>query len=158
AAAAAIFRHEGVLDKFMGDGVLGLFGALDAPADQGVADAEHAVAAAEALRSVFSGLLDRWLDRWALYTPQVLDVGLGCGIHTGEVLVGNVGSGARDQFTVLGPHVNFAKRLEARAGRGEILISAPTEARIRGRFATADAGILEGVKNIPGAFRMFAVV
>jgi class 3 adenylate cyclase len=158
AAATAIFQHDGVLDKFMGDGVLGLFGALDAPADEGVSDAEHAVAAAESLRSSFRELLDNWLIRWAMYTPQVIDVGLGCGIHTGEVLVGNVGSGARDQFTVLGPHVNFAKRLEGRAGKGEILISAPTEARVRGKVETADAGILEGVKNIPGEFQIFSVV
>jgi adenylate cyclase len=158
AAAAVIFEHDGVLDKFIGDGVLGLFGALDAPSDEGVSDAEHAVCAAERLRVVFDGLLETWMQRWAMYTPQVIDVGLGCGIHTGEVLVGNVGSGARDQFTVLGPHVNFAKRLEARAGRREILISAPTEARVRGRIETADYGILEGVKNIPGEFRMFSVV
>ena len=158
AAASAIFQHDGVLDKFMGDGVLGLFGALDAPGDEGVSDAAHALAAAESLRSVFRGILDVWLSRWAMYTPQLLDVGLGCGIHTGEVLVGNIGSGARDQFTVLGPHVNFAKRLESRAARGEILISAPTEVRIRGRFETAEAGILEGVKNIPGEFRVFSVV
>ena len=158
AAASVIFEHDGVLDKFMGDGVLGLFGALDAPGDEGIADAEHAVAAAERLRIVFAELLESWLKRWELYTPQVIDVGLGCGIHTGEVLVGNVGSGARDQFTVLGPHVNFAKRLEGRAGRGEILISAPTEARVRGKIETADAGILEDVKNIPGEFRIFATV
>jgi adenylate cyclase len=158
AAAEAIFQHDGVLDKFVGDGVLGLFGALDAAEDEGVADARHAASAAVALRSVFDELLSKWLTRWQLYTPQVIDVGLGCGIHTGEVLVGNVGSGARDQFTVLGPHVNFAKRLEGRAGKGEILISAPTEARVRGQFEAADGGILEGVKNIPGEFRMFAVL
>jgi len=158
AAASAIFQYDGVLDKFIGDGVLGLFGALDAAADEGVSDAERAVCAAETLRSVFADLLDGWLNRWAMYTPQVIDVGLGCGIHTGEVLVGNIGSGARDQFTVLGPNVNFAKRLEARAGKGEILISAPTEARVRGKIEAADAGILEGVKNIPGEFRLFSVV
>jgi class 3 adenylate cyclase/CheY-like chemotaxis protein len=158
AAASTIFQHDGVLDKFVGDGVLGLFGALDAPVDEGVADADRAVSAARTLRSVFDTLLESWLQRWELYTPQVIDVGLGCGIHTGEVLVGNIGSGARDQFTVLGPHVNFAKRLETRAGRSEILISAPTEARVRGRVDTVDAGILEGVKNIPGEFRVFSVV
>jgi adenylate cyclase len=158
AAASVIFQYDGVLDKFIGDGVLGLFGALDAPADEGVSDAQHAVGAAERLRTVFGELLSTWEDRWAMYTPHLIDVGLGCGIHTGEVLVGNVGSGARDQFTVLGPHVNFAKRLEARAGKGEILISAPTEARVRGRIEAADAGILDGVKNIPGEFRMFSVV
>jgi adenylate cyclase len=85
AAASAIFQHDGVLDKFMGDGVLGLFGALDAPLDEGVSDAEHAVGAARMLRSVFRELLGTWLNRWELYTPQVIDVGLGCGIHTGEV-------------------------------------------------------------------------
>jgi adenylate cyclase len=158
AAASAIFQHHGVLDKFVGDGVLGLFGALDAPADEGIVDARCAVAAAESLRAVFADLLASWTDRWQLYTPQVIDVGLGCGIHTGEVLVGNIGSGARDQFTVLGPHVNFAKRLEGRAGKAEILISAPTETRVRGTVETIDAGILEGVKNIPGEFRVFSVV
>ncbi len=158
AAASVIFQHDGVLDKFVGDGVLGLFGALDAPEDQGILDARNAVAAAESLRTVFADLLGSWLPRWELYTPQVIDVGLGCGIHTGEVLVGNIGSGARDQFTVLGPHVNFAKRLEGRAGKGEILISAPTEARVRGIVETADAGILEGVKNIPGEFHVFSVL
>jgi class 3 adenylate cyclase len=158
AAADAIFQHQGVLDKFMGDGVLGLFGALDAPTDEGVADASNAVAAAQQLCSVFGGILETWERRWAMYTPQVIDVGLGCGIHTGEVLVGNVGSGARDQFTVLGPPVNFAKRLEAHAGKGEILISQQTEARVRGKIETLDGGILEGVKNIPGSFRMFSVV
>jgi class 3 adenylate cyclase len=142
----------------MGDGVLGLFGALDAPTDEGVADAEHAVCAAEQLRAVYADLQATWERRWAMYTPQVIDVGLGCGIHTGEVLVGNVGSGARDQFTVLGPPVNFAKRLEAHAAKGEILISQQTEARVRGRIETLDAGILEGVKNIPGSFRMFSVL
>ncbi len=158
AAADAIFQHEGVLDKFMGDGVLGLFGALDAPTDEGIGDAMNAVAAAQQLCTVFGGILATWERRWAMYTPQVIDVGLGCGIHTGEVLVGNVGSGARDQFTVLGPPVNFAKRLEAHAGKGEILISQQTEARVRDRIETEDAGILEGVKNIPGSFRMFSVV
>ncbi|MFN8633175.1 MAG: adenylate/guanylate cyclase domain-containing response regulator [Chloroflexota bacterium] len=158
AAASAIFEHEGVLDKFMGDGVLGLFGALDAPTDAGVEDARRAVAAAESLRGVFGQLLERWTPEWSLYTPQVIDVGLGCGIHTGEVLVGNVGSGARDQFTAVGPNVNFANRLEHRAGKGEIIVSASTRARLGDAFATEDAGILGDVKNIPGEFPTFAVV
>jgi class 3 adenylate cyclase len=158
AAASAIFEHEGVLDKFMGDGVLGLFGALDPPTDAGVADARRAVAAAERLRGVFDQLLGKWLLEWSLYTPQVIDIGLGCGIHTGEVLVGNVGSGTRDQFTVLGPNVNFANRLENRAGKGEILISSSTRARLGDAVETVDAGILGDVKNIPGEFPTFAVV
>lgn len=156
-AADVIFEHQGVLDKFIGDGVMGLFGALNHKDDEGRQDATNAVNAAIALKDRFGGVLTKWMTHWALYTPQTIDVGLGCGIHTGEVLVGNVGTEIRDQYTALGPHVNFAQRLEARSGKGQILISASTEARVRGHFVLENGGVINDVKNIPGEFRIFAV-
>lgn len=156
-AAEIIFEQSGVLDKFIGDGVMGLFGALIHNTDEGRQDAVNAVSAAMALNLRFDELLTRWKERWALHTPHSIDIGLGCGIHTGEVLVGNVGTETRDQFTALGPHVNFAQRLEAKAKKGTILVSASTEARIRGYFKLEEAGVLDDVKNIPGEFRIFAV-
>lgn len=156
-AAEIIFEYGGVLDKFIGDGVMGLFGALIHPTDEGRQDAVNAVTAALMLNRRFEELTLSWTDRWALYTPHRIDIGLGCGIHTGEALVGNVGTETRDQFTALGPHVNFAQRLEARANKGSILISASTAARVRGYFKLEEAAVIDDVKNIPGEFRVFAV-
>ncbi len=156
-AAEIIFEHSGVLDKFIGDGVMGLFGALIHNTDEGRQDAVNAVSAALTLNRRFDELLARWTERWVFYTPHSIDIGLGCGIHTGEVLVGNVGTETRDQFTALGPHVNFAQRLEARAKKGTILVSASTQARVRGYFKLEDAGVIDDVKNIPGEFRVFEV-
>lgn len=156
-AAEVIFEHGGVLDKFMGDGVMALFGALNHKADEGRQDAAAAVSAARAFRERFAILVRDWLEQWKLYTPHEIHIGLGCGIHTGEALVGNVGTDIRDQFTALGPHVNFAQRVESRADKGQILVSSSTEARIKGQFNMVDAGVIDDVKNIAGEFRLFSV-
>jgi class 3 adenylate cyclase len=156
-AAEVIFHHHGVLDKYIGDGVMGLFGSLDVSGDEGRQDAVHAVGAALSLLSRFQTLLDKWLAQFTLYTADTVSIGLGCGIHTGEVLVGNVGTELRDQYTALGPNVNLTARIEARSGKGQILISAPTQARVKEHFNVADAGVINDVKNIPGDFKLFSV-
>jgi len=156
-AARTIFEHGGLLDKFVGDGVMALFGVLNHTDDEGVADALAAVQAAVDLRPRFDELVARWMKQWTLYTPHTIEVGLGCGIHTGEVLVGNVGTDFRDQFTALGPHVNFAARIEARAQAGQILVSQSTEARVGAEVSVTPAGEIDDIKNIPGSFRLFEV-
>lgn len=157
-AAEVIFQHHGVLDKYIGDGVMGLFGSLNHKSDEGREDAIHAVGAALELRHQFEPLLTKWIDQWTLYTAQNIDIGLGCGIHTGEVLVGNVGTDLRDQYTALGPNVNFAQRIEARSKKSEVLVSASTQARIKDQFEVLDAGTIDDIKNIPGKFTLFGVV
>lgn len=156
-AAETIFHHHGVLDKYIGDGVMGLFGALNGNKDEGRQDAIHAVGAALALRHRFDDLLARWIEQFTLYTADTVAIGLGCGIHTGEVLVGNVGTELRDQYTALGGTVNLAQRIEARSAKGQILITSPTQARVKDHFEFADVGVLNDVKNIPGDFRIFSV-
>jgi class 3 adenylate cyclase len=156
-AARVIFNHDGLLDKFIGDGVMALFGVLNHKDDDGKADALAAVSAAVDLRTAFEPLVTKWMQQWTLYTPQKIEIGLGCGIHTGEVLVGNVGTEFRDQFTALGPHVNFAQRIESRAKAGEILVSQSTEARVRPSVISSDAGEISDVKNIPGEFKLSAI-
>ncbi|HME00632.1 MAG TPA: adenylate/guanylate cyclase domain-containing protein [Terriglobia bacterium] len=64
----------------------------------------------------------------------------------------------RDQYTALGPNVNFAQRLEARAGKGQILVSASTHARVKADFLFEDVGLIDNIKNVPGAFRIFSLV
>ena len=155
-AAEIIFQHQGVLDKFIGDGVMALFGALESSTDDGAGDAKSAIEAALELRTRFDQIARGWAEKWNRHVPNRLDFGLGAGIHTGEALVGNVGTSIRDQYTALGPHVNFAQRLESKAERGQILISAPTEARVRGAFNLLTGAVISA-KNIPGEFQTFVV-
>jgi len=157
-SAQVIFAHHGVLDKYIGDGVMGIFGSLNHKDDEGREYAKFAVSAALDLRSRFDDLLKEWKDRWNLYTPQAIDIGLGCGIHTGDVLVGNVGTDVRDQYTALGPDVNLAQRIEAHAGKREIIISASTQTRVKDHFELASPTILENVKNIAGEFQVYSVL
>jgi adenylate cyclase len=97
------------------------------------------------------------MTKWKQYTPHVIEIGLGCGIHTGDVLAGNVGTEYRDQFTALGPNVNFASRIEAISKSGQILISQSTAERVKADFPLKPAGEIEDIKNIAGKFTLFTV-
>jgi adenylate cyclase len=158
AAVRAIHRNGGVVDKFIGDGVMGLFGTLIPAADQGTTDALNAVQAALDLRSTFANVRAAALDAWRYEVPQQVEIALGCGMHTGDVLVGNLGSGSRDQYTAVGPHVNFAQRIEARASGGQILLSGTTERRVGDRFHVQQIATWSDVKNIAGEFPIFELL
>ncbi|MCL4394707.1 MAG: PAS domain-containing protein, partial [Chloroflexi bacterium] len=119
-AADAILQHEGTLDKFMGDAVMGIF---NAPLPQ----EEHpliAVKAALAMRAAVTSLHER--------LPKALRLEFGVGIHTGEAVVGNVGTEQQMNFTAIGDAVNLGKRLQEKAKGGQILLSQQTYQRIRG--------------------------
>jgi adenylate cyclase len=92
-------RHGGIVNKFLGDGFLALFGApfeAEDPAHRAVAAAREMLAAMSRINSNSS---------WPLR--------IGIGIHFGEVVAGNIGSPRRKEYTVIGDTVNFASRLEA---------------------------------------------
>ena len=92
-------RHGGIVNKFLGDGFLALFGApFDAedPAHRAVAAGREMLAAMERINTD---------SDWPLR--------IGIGIHFGEVVAGNIGSPRRKEYTVIGDTVNFASRLEA---------------------------------------------
>jgi len=92
-------RHGGIVNKFLGDGFLALFGApFEAPEA-----AQHAVAAAREMLAAMDGI--NAASDWPLR--------IGIGIHFGEVVAGNIGSPRRKEYTVIGDTVNFASRLEA---------------------------------------------
>lgn len=105
-------RHGGIVNKFLGDGFLALFGApLEA------SDAAH--------RSVAAGReMLTAMDRINAQTSWPLRIGIG--IHFGEVVAGNIGSPRRKEYTVIGDTVNFASRLEAlnKEFGSQLLISA----------------------------------
>lgn len=96
----AAARHGGVVDKFVGDGALILFGV---PAE-GPTDAARALACGRTLLA----LLERWNGKRG-FSPKVR---IGIGIHVGEVFCGVVGDEARLEFTVLGEPVNITARIE----------------------------------------------
>ena len=105
-------RHGGIVNKFLGDGFLALFGApLEAPDA-----AHHAVAAAREMLAAN--------ERANRQTSWPLRIGIG--IHFGEVVAGNIGSPRRKEYTVIGDTVNFASRLEAlnKEFDSQLLISA----------------------------------
>jgi class 3 adenylate cyclase/FixJ family two-component response regulator len=154
-ASKCIFQHNGILDKFIGDGVMGLFGVIGDDSDKTAAI--NAVKSAIDLRDKFDSIIDKWMNDWVLYTPVKIDISIGCGIHTGDVLIGNVGTDMRDQFTALGPDVNVASRIENRAKARQILLSQATESRVRSVILSKKALTVNDIKNIPGDFDLFEV-
>jgi len=109
-----LFEHQGTLDKFLGDGLLALFGTPLAQSDH----ARRAVQAALDIQRAATALntVRRHRGQPTLH--------LGIGINSGEAIVGNIGSEKRMEYTVVGDMVNVAQRLQAQAGGGEILIGA----------------------------------
>ena len=97
-----IDEHQGVVDKYIGDAVMALFGAPVTDIDQ----AQHAVLAAMAMQIELTKLNDEFKQQHAI------SLGLGIGVNTDIVLAGNMGSHTRLNYTVLGDGVNLSARLE----------------------------------------------
>ncbi len=111
AAADAILQEEGTIDKFIGDAVVAWF---NAPIPQ----RDHALRAARAALELKTAIQD-------LHTklPAQFRLSFGVGIHSGEALLGLVGTQQRLEYTAIGDSVNTAKRLQENALPGQILIS-----------------------------------
>lgn len=134
-ATKIIHEHMGIVDKFIGDGILAYFGFEEKDYDNnGYTGAQNAILAALKLKRSFENVKINWLQIWKKVIEIEINIDVKCGINTGAVLVGLLRSGERDQFTVLGTHVNLASRLEGRAEEGDIIISTFTMAKVRGKF------------------------
>jgi class 3 adenylate cyclase len=117
-----VFSYEGMVDKFLGDGVMAVFGAPVAHGAGEMDDVSRAVQAALDMQAAFEKLLASWKERWG----HTLDTGLGIGVCTGVAIAGNIGSGKRIDHTVIGPVVNLASRLSKIAAGGQTLIDEET--------------------------------
>jgi len=115
-----VFVHEGTLDKYIGDCVMAIFGAPVAHPD----DSLRAIKAALGMKKRVSQLKEEWHEK--MKVSQVESFEIGIGIHTGEVIAGNIGNINRMEYTVVSTAVNLASRLENAAHPGQILISSST--------------------------------
>ena len=119
-----IFAHGGTLDKYLGDGLMALFGAPTTTPE----DASNALNAAVAMQRRLLGINQE------LRQEGLSEVGVGIGLHTGDVIVGYIGSERRSEYTAIGDAVNTASRLESNARGGQILISDATAKAARSRY------------------------
>lgn len=132
----AIFQYEGTLDKFIGDGVMAIFGAPNSLADHPV----RAVKAALEMKKGSSELADRLTEKYGY------SVSFGIGINSGDAVIGNIGSKNRLDYTAIGDTVNLAARLESNAKAGQILISQSTYDQVKELFEIISLGEIK-VKN-----------
>ena len=113
-----IFSHGGTLDKYIGDGLMAIFGAPTASPE----DAKNALKAAVTMQ-VQLITLNRELEAEGFQRIQI-----GIGLHTGVATIGYIGSDRRSEYTAIGDTVNLAARLESNAKGGQILMSDATAA------------------------------
>ncbi|AEI40196.1 CHASE2 domain-containing protein [Paenibacillus mucilaginosus] len=140
-------RNRGTIDKFIGDAAMILFNApLDVP-DHPYRAVKTAYEIQEGMRRVREEVRDKY----------GVDIAVGIGIHTGEVVVGNIGSYLRMEYTAIGDNVNTAARIESSTQPNQILVSEATYARTGGAFAYRDAGekLMKG-KSLP--LRLYEVI
>lgn len=97
-----IFAHRGTLDKFIGDGILAVFGTPTPAADDAVRAVRAGIGMRKALEELNRGRRERGL----------FELRIGIGIHYGRLLAGNIGVANRLEFTVIGDTVNLASRIE----------------------------------------------
>jgi class 3 adenylate cyclase len=116
AMTEVISQHGATLDKFVGDEVMALFGAPLYYPDHAV----RALKVALDMQEAHKKTLGKWEEMGVPGPP------LGVGLNTGEMVVGNIGSNMRMDYTVLGHHVNLASRLCGLAKPGEILLGQNT--------------------------------
>ena len=136
-----VFKHHGIVDKYLGDGFLAIFGA---PVS-GIVDADNAVTAAIEMKEAMGELNDYWLKE--IGDPLVI----GISVHTGEVVVGNIGFDKKMDYTVIGDSVNTVFRLQelTKAYPNSILISERTL-----RAVKADLNVREiDTRDAPSSIR-----
>ncbi len=140
-----VHRHDGTLNKIVGDGLLIFFGDPVPMEDQ----AERAVRMAIEMQEKVGELKEQWLQ-------YGLDLGVGIGINTGFMTIGNIGSDMHRDYTVIGSQVNVAARLESEARAGQILISQRTYSRVKEVFEVREMGeiTVKGVHNPVKAFEV----
>ncbi len=116
AMSEIIFNYGGTLDKYIGDGLMAIFGAPTATPE----DAKNALITAITMQKRIETLNQE------LAVEGYKPVSIGIGLHTGEATIGYIGSEQRSEYTAIGDTVNIAARLESNSKGGQILVSDAT--------------------------------
>ena len=140
-----VFSHGGTLDKYIGDGLMAVFGAPMEKED----DAERAVRTALDIRRQLTAMMkttraDRRFD-------------IRVGLNTGRVVAGNIGSPKRMEYTVIGDPVNVASRLESIAKPNQIIIGEETFGLVKNKFKILEIGMRK-VKGKSSGVMVYEVV
>ncbi|MCP4683511.1 MAG: hypothetical protein GY864_14365 [Desulfobacterales bacterium] len=141
-----VYKYEGTLNKIIGDGLL-IFFSDPIPMED---HAERAVRMAIDMQNRLSDLKEEFYD----YGHEL---GMGIGINTGYMTVGNIGSDMHRDYTVIGNQVNVAARLESLAEAGHILIGQRTYSKVKGLVNAEEMGD-ESVKGIHNPVKIYNVL
>ena len=115
-----IKQYQGTIDEFIGDAIFVLFGAPVWQED----DAQRAVACAVAMQLAMAAVNEQNREE------DLPEIEMGIGVHTGQVVVGNIGSPERMKYGVVGSHVNLTSRIQSYTTGGQILISETTRREV----------------------------
>jgi len=126
--AGILFANGGTVDKFMGDGILAFFGDPFEMPDH----CERCLKAAIEMQDTIRQFSEKWKPLTGL------DLKVRVGINTGKVIVGNLGSKTRIEYTVIGADVNLGQRMESNAPVGGILVTAAVHEKLKDKFAFAE--------------------
>jgi predicted ATPase/class 3 adenylate cyclase len=118
-----IYRYEGIIDKFIGDCIMAIFGAPVTHQD----DPERAILACLDMQLALKEINEH-------LEPSLKKLEIHSGVNTGQVIAGKVGSDLQMEYTVMGDTVNVAQRLKDRAPRGSVLVGPETYNRTRHAF------------------------
>lgn len=150
AMTEVIFDHDGLVDKFMGDGIMALWGTPLLDVDD---------AAALACRTAL-GMVSRFRSMQSTWQALGFRVSrIGVGINTGEMVIGNIGSQHHFDYTAVGDHVNLGARLETlnKLYGTQVLVSEYTKAQVEGLFRFRELDLVR-VKGKQRPVRVFEVL
>ncbi len=145
--SVCIDEEGGVVDKFVGDEIMALFGAPVAHPD----DAERAVRSGIKMRAALKKFNEERAQRGDF------DIRMGMGINTGRVVAGNMGSESRRNYTVIGAACNLAARLCSNAAAAQILISDSTYHEVKDVFQTKKLDPIR-VKNVADPVQIYEIL
>jgi adenylate cyclase len=142
-----IKQYQGTIDEFIGDAIFVLFGA---PVWQ-ENDAQRAVACAVAMQLAMDSINEQNRQE------DLPEIEMGIGLHTGQVVVGNIGSPERTKYGVVGKHVNLTSRIQSYTVGGQILISETTRQDV-GRILKPGKQVEVNLKGIEHPVTLFEVL
>nr|HPK53901.1 adenylate/guanylate cyclase domain-containing protein [Smithellaceae bacterium] len=144
-----VFKHHGIVDKYLGDGLLAIFGAPVSSA----ADADNAIAAALDMQHSLAGINEHFEGSFNMLLST------GISIHTGEVVVGNIGFDKKIDYTVIGDPVNFVFKLQTMCKKwpNSILITEKTRDAAKIPVNVEEAGTFE-VDATMGKLKIFRLL